>query len=359
MPAPGSRPPANTASTRASPASPGPAARAAALSGTTASSRAPTPRCAAPPAFRRETIASTSSTAVRAHSCPPCRDTHDADKEAPGRRLAPRRAPDRPRGARRSRLVVGYPRHAPRTPPPRLRPRRLRDRPGARPSRSRDRAQRIFAAAKAALAYERAYFRPAEGNWPDLRSFVQPGQTGEPPGMLAWCHGAPGIGLARLALVQLLPEDHSVLEEAETAIRTTSASLASGGTGNFSLCHGDGGNADFRSWPPNSSPAGPTGDGEGGCQRRHCSGSSCAARHGPAAFLVPARRPISCWALQGSATFFCAFITPKASRPPCFRPRPCRGPQLASDGDGASGQTQRPVSAAAATFSGYQSHQSC
>jgi lantibiotic modifying enzyme len=101
--------------------------------------------------------------------------------------------------------------------------------------------------AKAALAFERAHFRPAQGNWPDLRSFVQSDPTGEPPCMLAWCHGAPGIGLARLALSALLPGEPAVLEEAETAVRTTATSLgqAAMGTGNFSLCHGDGGNADM------------------------------------------------------------------------------------------------------------------
>jgi hypothetical protein len=42
-------------------------------------------------------------------------------------------------------------------------------------------------------------------------------------------------------------DDVSILAEAETAVRTTAAMLgqASLGTGNFSLCHGDGGNADL------------------------------------------------------------------------------------------------------------------
>jgi lantibiotic biosynthesis protein len=105
----------------------------------------------------------------------------------------------------------------------------------------------LLAAAKEALRYERAHFRVAEGNWPDLRSFAQGGSSGEPPCMLAWCHGAPGIGLARLALHELMPDESAPLAEAETAIRTTSAALgqAASGTGNFSLCHGDGGNADL------------------------------------------------------------------------------------------------------------------
>jgi lantibiotic biosynthesis protein len=102
----------------------------------------------------------------------------------------------------------------------------------------------FLAAAKAALAYERAHFLPAQGNWPDLRSFVQSDPAGERPCMLAWCHGAPGIGFARLALSALLPDEPAVLEDAQTAIRTTAASLSQG-VGNFSLCHGDGGNGDM------------------------------------------------------------------------------------------------------------------
>jgi lantibiotic biosynthesis protein len=102
-------------------------------------------------------------------------------------------------------------------------------------------------AAREGLRYERAHFRASEGNWPDLRSFVQAGPTGEAPCMLAWCHGAPGIGFARLALHGLYPDDASIIAEAETAVRTTAATLghSSPGTGNFSLCHGDGGNADL------------------------------------------------------------------------------------------------------------------
>jgi lantibiotic biosynthesis protein len=102
--------------------------------------------------------------------------------------------------------------------------------------------------ARGALGYERSHFRPEEGNWPDLRSFAQPMQDREPPCMIAWCHGATGIGIARLALHHLLPEEPEILREAEIAIRTTAATLqpsASQETRNFSLCHGDTGNADL------------------------------------------------------------------------------------------------------------------
>jgi lantibiotic modifying enzyme len=61
------------------------------------------------------------------------------------------------------------------------------------------------------------------------------------------CHGAPGIGFTRLLLHKLMPNESLILEEAEIAIRTTAATLgeAAPGVGNFSLCHGDGGNADL------------------------------------------------------------------------------------------------------------------
>jgi lantibiotic biosynthesis protein len=107
--------------------------------------------------------------------------------------------------------------------------------------------QDFFAAAQAGLTHERSLFRPIEGNWPDLRSFVQPGPGGEPPCMLAWCHGAPGIGFARLALHRLLPNDGPIKEEADIAINSTTISLTqpASGVGNSSLCHGDCGNADL------------------------------------------------------------------------------------------------------------------
>jgi lantibiotic biosynthesis protein len=106
----------------------------------------------------------------------------------------------------------------------------------------------LLAGVREALRYERVHFRAAEGNWPDLRSLSQPPQGGEPPCMVAWCHGAPGIGLARLNLHRLLPKEPEILAEAEIAIRTTAKMLASSpipSARNFSLCHGDAGNADL------------------------------------------------------------------------------------------------------------------
>ncbi|MFD0592128.1 lanthionine synthetase LanC family protein [Catellatospora coxensis] len=64
--------------------------------------------------------------------------------------------------------------------------------------------------------------------------------------MSTWCHGAPGIALSRLRAYRLY-RDGTCRDEAVRGIATTrgmlSASLA-GRTGNYSLCHGLGGNAE-------------------------------------------------------------------------------------------------------------------
>lgn len=103
-------------------------------------------------------------------------------------------------------------------------------------------------AAREALRYERAHFRPAQGNWPDFRTLGGVSADGEPACMTAWCHGAPGIGLGRLRMRDALPDEPGLLAEAEIAVATTAASLtgpASWGAGNFSLCHGHAGNAEL------------------------------------------------------------------------------------------------------------------
>jgi type 2 lantibiotic biosynthesis protein LanM len=104
--------------------------------------------------------------------------------------------------------------------------------------------ERFRAAALGGIAYERSVFSAAAGNWPDLRP-VEParkaGSAGTPPFEVAWCHGAPGIGLARLLCRQHLA-DPVLTTEIEAAIRTT---LANGFGFNHSLCHGDLGNLEF------------------------------------------------------------------------------------------------------------------
>ena len=91
-------------------------------------------------------------------------------------------------------------------------------------------------AALAALAYERSVFSPERCNWPDLRTSQAHHAT--QAYMAAWCHGAPGIGLARLASLRYI-DDATIRSEINAAIQTT---LAHGFGRNHSLCHGDLGN---------------------------------------------------------------------------------------------------------------------
>ncbi|HEX6087559.1 MAG TPA: type 2 lanthipeptide synthetase LanM family protein [Thermoanaerobaculia bacterium] len=98
-------------------------------------------------------------------------------------------------------------------------------------------------AALQGIEYERSLFDAAEENWPDLRvdpNGVDAGEEGE-HFMLAWCHGAPGIGLARIAGLPWL-DDAEVRREIDVAVRST---LADGFGENHSLCHGDLGNLEL------------------------------------------------------------------------------------------------------------------
>jgi lantibiotic modifying enzyme len=71
-------------------------------------------------------------------------------------------------------------------------------------------------AASEAIEYETALFDPSADNWPDLREDDQPAFKPN------WCHGAPGIGLARLGgLTELATE--SVRRDIEAAVRATLA----------------------------------------------------------------------------------------------------------------------------------------
>jgi lantibiotic modifying enzyme len=94
--------------------------------------------------------------------------------------------------------------------------------------------------AAAALAYERSLFDTGVENWADLRA-VPEANVPAAKFLWAWCHGAPGIGLARLMMRRAWPES-AVDAEIAAAVRST---LAGGFGGSHSLCHGDLGNADF------------------------------------------------------------------------------------------------------------------
>jgi lantibiotic biosynthesis protein len=108
------------------------------------------------------------------------------------------------------------------------------------------REARFLDAARQGFAYERQCFDRDRENWPDFR-----GTTAAPPGntglnyMVAWCHGAPGIGLSRVRAWELTGED-VFRREAEAAMRTTVRMLSQPHLQtDFTACHGRAGNAEL------------------------------------------------------------------------------------------------------------------
>jgi type 2 lantibiotic biosynthesis protein LanM len=99
---------------------------------------------------------------------------------------------------------------------------------------------RFRESAESAIAYERSTFVAEKGNWPDYRMRAGEDQS-NPKFMVAWCHGAPGIGLARIDSLQYM-DDRETREEIRIALSTT---LESKFGMNHCLCHGDLGNLDI------------------------------------------------------------------------------------------------------------------
>lgn len=105
--------------------------------------------------------------------------------------------------------------------------------------------ERFRDGALAAMAYERKVFSPEKQNWPDFRDLATSGIARanvpverEAHFMVSWCHGAPGIGLGRLASLPYI-DDELIRGEIAIALQTT---LMHGFGLNHSLCHGDLGN---------------------------------------------------------------------------------------------------------------------
>jgi lantibiotic modifying enzyme len=91
-----------------------------------------------------------------------------------------------------------------------------------------------------AFRYERTQFDSAEGNWYDLRKNAE-GHDGRPATAISWCHGAPGIGLARIYALNFT-DDPAIQADLDAALSTTSKQGF--GIGHC-LCHGDMGNLDL------------------------------------------------------------------------------------------------------------------
>jgi len=105
--------------------------------------------------------------------------------------------------------------------------------------------QRFFDGGLEAFRYENSNFLALFDNWPDFR--FADGDTQPAPCGLAWCVGAPGIGLSRLRALEIQPRaQHRV--DAEAAFRAVASALRATptvGNDDFSLCHGWTGIAEF------------------------------------------------------------------------------------------------------------------
>lgn len=105
-----------------------------------------------------------------------------------------------------------------------------------------DRAD-LIDAGRRAMRYESRHFDGGERDWPDLRVHAAPANSTGKHFANAWCNGAAGIGLTRLAAWQLLGADAQLLDEARTALSTTVRKFRH--LRNNTLCHGRSGNAEL------------------------------------------------------------------------------------------------------------------
>ena len=104
--------------------------------------------------------------------------------------------------------------------------------------------RRFLEGSENAFQYERSLFRDPPGSWPDFR--FNDGVSEPPPYGVVWCQGVSGIGLTRLRALEICP--NAVLRnEVSAALRAVTARLSIGplAEGDFSLCHGAAGMADF------------------------------------------------------------------------------------------------------------------
>jgi type 2 lantibiotic biosynthesis protein LanM len=102
--------------------------------------------------------------------------------------------------------------------------------------------------ARAALDYEAGLFSAERSNWPDFRYdlFPEPGKANleeEIGYMTTWCHGAGGVGFARLAMLGSLG-DPSLRGDLRAALSVTTKE---GFGRSHCLCHGDAGNIELLS----------------------------------------------------------------------------------------------------------------
>lgn len=99
-------------------------------------------------------------------------------------------------------------------------------------------------AGRRAFAYEARHYDPVERDWPDLRVYGVAADRDGNHFANAWCNGAAGVGLTRLAAWQAVGrDDDAMLDDARLALAATMRGLPR--LGNNSLCHGRSGNSEL------------------------------------------------------------------------------------------------------------------
>jgi hypothetical protein len=106
--------------------------------------------------------------------------------------------------------------------------------------------ERFATAVHEGLRYESHYFSSADQNWHDHRTDVA--TEDESAFQFGWCHGAPGIGMARFQLLELGFDSELIRRDLEAATQTTLSKLSyqnAAGQNAFCLCHGLAGNCEL------------------------------------------------------------------------------------------------------------------
>ena len=79
----------------------------------------------------------------------------------------------------------------------------------------------FYNAAQEGINFENHEFVPEKNNWPDHRELNQKGSKETGPNFsVSWCHGAPGIGLARLGALDVM-DSQSIRNDIRCALITT------------------------------------------------------------------------------------------------------------------------------------------
>lgn len=116
------------------------------------------------------------------------------------------------------------------------------------------RDEKLLGIAGEALQYERSWYSGIFCAWPDLREAPKGQQDGVlwPGWMSAWCHGAIGIGITRLLMVEHDPSNVTYLADVTAALQSargqvvqTGNQLKQGQYNDVTLCHGLAGIIEF------------------------------------------------------------------------------------------------------------------